>query len=161
MDFEKIGLRRTKGDFPFRFLAPEQTRKHRSQSTSGEHAQGKICESQNRRSVRAQAFLRQFSPPPSLPPAMSNPYTAFQLQAKSFLFVEGGATFLGFISFFQILMGISLLMTSVSIGSRIYRGEKLWLVRMSNSGFCQPHYIFSTLIFSVVFIVRESSCHHR
>lgn len=84
-----------------------------------------------------------------------NPYLPFQAQAKAFLFIEGGETFLNIITTYQVLMGVSLLLTAVSIATRIYRGEKLWIIRMSNSGFCQPHYIFSTLLFSLFFIIRE------
>lgn len=52
-------------------------------------------------------------------------------------------------------------MTVASIGIRVYKREKLWAFRISSGGFITPHYVFSTLLFSVFFIVRTSACRFR
>ena len=49
---------------------------------------------------------------------------------------------------------MTVVMTVVSIAIRVYQREKLWAFRISSGGFITPHYVFSTLLFSVFFIIR-------
>ena len=54
----------------------------------------------------------------------------------------------------MVLTSPAVLMTLISIAIRVYKREKIWLFRLSN-GFITPHYVFSSLLFSFFFIIRQ------
>ena len=82
-----------------------------------------------------------------------NPYRPFQQQLAEVNHIAGGSTFLAIITFYQCLLGVSILLITASIAIRIAKQrENLWLFRMSN-GFIRPHYVVTVLSLSSIFIV--------
>ena len=88
----------------------------------------------------------------------TNPFTPLRDELRSLLFVDGGATYQAGLSVIQAMLGISVVLIGASLWIRLRGGEDVWLFRIQRTPagwFIRPHYVYSALTFSLIFIVRE------
>ena len=92
----------------------------------------------------------------------TNPFSPFKEELRALLFVDGGSTYQAGLSVIQGLLGVSIVLIGASLWIRLKHGEHAWLFRVQRTpsgNFLRPHYVYSALTFSLIFIIRES--HHR
>lgn len=89
----------------------------------------------------------------------TSPFAPLQEELRSLLFVDGGRTYQTGLSIIQGMLGISMVLITASLWLRLRGGEKAWLFRVQRTPagvWIRPHYVYSALIFSLIFIIRKS-----